>query len=296
MRLVLQANPDAEMTQVDIWTLYKETFTPHSEVNALLGASDVIKYVTHVYPSAQAMVLPGTPPRFIVRGIERRKEMIASERFKCQWDRSGCAEAAFSSPSELFDHLLQHIGTLETSPLPCLWSTCPHTCTENQHLRSHVLTHLSSSQPPQKHPSQSDTITIVPNSDISGANPTARPIPPLRATTVSYQRPIVEPSSAALTALLIIRVLFRTAFASAEAAPKADADHFGFPGVVEDVSDPAAEASSGDTEIDKEGERKGRRAFSAVRHMLENVRIHDEALMSWVHEMVESTMPDLNEL
>ena len=290
--MVLQANPDGEMTQVDIWTLYKDTFTPHQEPTALLGASDVIKYVTHVYPSAQAMVLQGPTPRFIVRGIERRKEMIATERFKCKWDRSACAEPALSTPSDLFDHLLQHLGTLLPPSLPCLWSTCRHTSTEIQHLRSHLLTHLSSSQPPQKHPSQSDTITIVPNSDLS--TPTTRPIPPLRATTITYQRPIVEPSSAALTALLIIRVLFRTAFASAEAAPKADKDHFGFPGIVEDDTDPAAEASTGDAESDKEGERKGRRAFSAVRHMLENVRIHDEALMSWVNEMVDSTMPELS--
>nr|AAZ14906.1 conserved hypothetical protein [Coprinellus disseminatus] len=293
MRLVLQANADAEMTQVDIWTLYKETFTPHQETAALLGASDVIKYVTHVYPSAQAMVLQGQPPRFIVRGIERRREMIATERFKCKWDRSACAEAAFSSPSDLFDHVLQHIATLQPPILPCLWSTCKHTCTEVPHLRSHLLTHLPSSQPPQKHPSQSDTITVVPNSDISTTIPTTRPIPPLRASTISYQRPIVEPSSAALTALLIIRVLFRTASASAEAAPKADKDHFGFPGIVEDDTDPTAEASSGDPESDKEGERKGRRAFSAVRHMLENIRIHDEALMSWVDEMIDSSMHEL---
>ena len=62
---------------------------------------------------------------------------------------------------------------------------------------------------------------------------------------------------------------------------------------MEDDTDPAAEASTGDVESDKEGERKGRRAFSAVRHMLENVRIHDEALMSCVNEMVDSTMPEL---
>ena len=38
----------------------------------------------------------------------------------------------------------------------------------------------------------------------------------------------------ALTALLCVRVLFRTAFASAEAAPRADDDHFGFPGVIDE--------------------------------------------------------------
>ncbi|KAF6766656.1 hypothetical protein DFP72DRAFT_997716 [Ephemerocybe angulata] len=294
MRLVLAARQDAEMTQVDIWTLYKETFTPYQEAIPLLGASDVIKYVTHVYPSAQAMVLQGPTQRFIVRGIERRQQVTASERFKCLWDRSACSEAAFSSPADLFDHLLEHLGSLQPPALPCLWSTCQHTCSELQHLRAHLLTHLPSSQPQARHPSQSETVTVAPGTyDINTIPPTNRPVPPIRNATISYERPIVDPSSAALTALLIIRVLFRTAFASSEVAPKADADHFGFPGVVEDTSDPN-EAAGTDPESDKEGERRGRKAFLGVRHMLQNVRLRDEALMSWVEEMVDATMPELN--
>lgn len=34
-----------------------------------------------------------------------------------------------------------------------------------------------------------------------------------------------------------------------------------------------------------EGERRGRRAFVGVRRMMEDVRIKDEALMSWIVEM-----------
>src|SRR5690348_15831869 len=124
MRLVLQANADAEMTQVDICNLNKDTFTPQQETTALLGASDVIKYVTHVYPSAQAIVPHSQPPRFIGRDIERPNETITTERFKCKWNRSACTEAACSSLSELFDHLLEHLGMLQPHSLPCLWSTC----------------------------------------------------------------------------------------------------------------------------------------------------------------------------
>ena len=96
----------------------------------------------------------------------------------------------------------------------------------------------------------------------------------------------------ALTALLCIRVLFRTAFASAEAAPRADDDHFGFPGIIDEQEDgqtqqqhqQAKDAQTEDSE--REGELRGRRAFAAVREMLNEVKIRDETLMGWVVEMV----------
>ena len=95
----------------------------------------------------------------------------------------------------------------------------------------------------------------------------------------------------ALTALLCVRVLFRTAFASAEAAPRADDDHFGFPGIIDEQDDAqtqqqqqARDAQTEDRE--REGELRGRSAFAAVREMLAEVKIRDETLMGWVVEMV----------
>jgi len=84
--------------------------------------------------------------------------------------------------------------------------------------------------------------------------------------------------------------LFRTAFASAEAAPRADDDHFGFPGIIDEQDDAQTQqqqqrdAQMEDNE--REGELRGRRAFAAVREMLGEVRIRDETLMGWVVEMV----------
>jgi len=84
--------------------------------------------------------------------------------------------------------------------------------------------------------------------------------------------------------------LFRTAFASAEAAPRADDDHFGFPGIIDEQDDAQTQqqqqrdAQMEDNE--REGELRGRRAFAAVREMLSEVRIRDETLMGWVVEMV----------
>lgn len=282
------AKTDGELTQVDFWNLYKDTFTPHAEKCALLVASDVIKNVNHVFPQAQAMVLQGPIQRFVVRGVDRRKDATAIERFKCQWDRGQCSETAFQAPSELYDHLLEHLIKSEGVEHSCLWATCAKTSLPKPQLRSHILTHLSTTQPPQKHPSQSDTITLPSSgAQYPVADPTSRPIPPLRSTVISYTRPKTDPPSPALTALLIIRILYRTSFASADVAPRADADHFGFPGVVEDTSDPEDVSDTNFDGDDKEGEMKGRKAFVGIRRSLENMNIHDSVLMSWVEEMAD---------
>ncbi|KAJ3568594.1 hypothetical protein NP233_g5615 [Leucocoprinus birnbaumii] len=264
-------------------------FQDEVEKCALLVASDVIKNASHVFPSGQAMVLgQGLQQRFIVRGVDRKKDVTVVERFRCQWDRGQCSAPAFQAPGELYDHLLEHLVNLEGAEHPCLWSTCERTDLPKSYLRSHVLTHLSTSQPPQKHPSQSDTITLP----SSGANyptvdPTLRPIPPLRSTIIHYTRPKADPPSPALTALLILRILYRTSFASADAAPRADVDHFGFPGSIEDTSDPDDGSDANFSGEDKEGEMRGRKAFIGIRKFLENVNIYDSVLMSWVEEMAD---------
>jgi chromatin structure-remodeling complex subunit RSC9 len=38
---------------------------------------------------------------------------------------------------------------------------------------------------------------------------------------------------------------------------------------------------------EREGERRGRKAFVGIRKYLEGVRIRDEALMGWVTEMID---------
>lgn len=289
MKCMFVARPDGELTQVDFWNLYKDTFNPYGDKYPLLVASDVIKNASHVFPSGQAMVLgQGLQQRFIVRGVDRKKDVTVVERFKCQWDRGQCSAAAFQALGELYDHLLEHLVNLEGTEHPCLWSTCHQTNLSKPYLRSHVLTHLSTSQPPQKHPSQSDTITLpLSGASYPVADPTSRPIPPLRSTIINYTRPKADPPSPALTALLILRILYRTSFASADAAPRADADHFGFPGSIEDTSDLDDGSDTNFSGDDKEGEMRGRKAFIGIRKFLENMDIYDSVLMSWINEMAD---------
>ena len=301
MKCMFVAKSDGELTQVDFWNLYKDTFHPYSENCPLLVASDVIKNASHVFPSGQAVVLgQGLQQRFIVRGVDRRKDATVVERFKCQWDRGRCSEAAFQTPGALYNHLLEHLANLEGTENSCLWSTCQQIDFSKSCLRLHVLTHLSIVPSPQKDPSQSDTITLASNgASYPIADPTSRPIPPSRSTIINYSRSKTDPSSPALTALLILRILFRTSFASADAAPRADSDHFGFPGLIEDTSDLDDGLVANFNGDDKEGEMRGRRAFIGIRKFLENMDIYDSVLMSWVDEMADvglnaaTTAPEL---
>jgi chromatin structure-remodeling complex subunit RSC9 len=290
------ANPAGEVTQVDFWNLYKDAFTPHQDRHPPLVASDVIKNVNVVFPQAQAMALPGPPQRFVVRGVDRHKDILPVEKFKCQWDRSECAKAGFESPAQLYEHVLEHLEQSEGPRIQCLWSSCTSPPRPRHALRSHVLTHFSVSQPPSKHPSQSDTITLPSeNFPYPTGDPTKRPLPPPRSAVVTYRNPIVDPPSSSLTALLCIRILFRASFASSDVAPRVDADHFGFPGVVEDTGDQEQdEADGGLVDDEKEGERRGRKAFVGVRRLMEGVRIQDEILMSWITEMVQAGISGIN--
>jgi len=292
MRTMFVAKPEGEMTQVDFWNLYKDAFTPYVERYPVLVASDVIKNVNVVFPQAQAMVLPGPPQRFVVRGVDRRKEAQDSPRFKCQWDRSQCSAPAFGSAGELYDHLLQHINAIEAPESPCLWSSCPIPPVPKIRLGSHVLTHMPSSQPPAKHASQDDMVTLsASDGTYPMADPTQRPPPPPRNAVVTYRRPTVDPPSTSLTALLLIRIFFRTSFVATDLAPRADGERFGFPGVV--IEDEGEDATNEDYTYEAEGERKGRRAFVGVRGMMEDVRIKDESLMSWIVEMVDAAYDGL---
>lgn len=284
MKAMFVTEPDGELTQVDFWNLYKDAFTPHIEHFPVLVASDVIKNVNVVFPQAQAMVLPGPPQRFVVRGVCRRKETQENQQFKCQWDRSQCS-ATPSSAGELCDHLIQHVNDLEASHPSCLWSTCAAARMPKSYLRLHVLTHIPRSQPPARHPSQDDTITVAGEDTYPLVNPTLRPPPPPRSTSVKFPRPVADPPSSSLTALLITRILFHTSFVASDLAPRPDGERFGFPGVVEeDDGEDVSENYVGEVE----GERKGRRAFVGVRRMLEGVRMKDETLANWIAEMVDA--------
>ncbi|KAI0347792.1 hypothetical protein BDW22DRAFT_1479711 [Trametopsis cervina] len=291
MQIMFQASESGELTQVEFWNLYKDVFAVHQDRFYALPASEVIKNVSLVFPTAMAMVLPGTPQRFVVRGVARRRDEPMINRFQCRWDGGQCTQAHFQSPGDLYEHVLEaHINSQLEPLVSCTWATCSHRPLSKAHIRGHILTHIPPSQPAATYPGQDDNITLP----FEGfphpiPNPTTRPVPPVRSAHLEYTTPSKEPSSSALTALLCIRVLYRASFASAGAAPRVDEDHFGFPGIIEDVGEKEGdeEVISG-TASELEGERRGRKAFMSVRSLLDRVHIADETLMGWIIEMVDA--------
>ncbi|KAI0706096.1 hypothetical protein BC835DRAFT_1312267 [Cytidiella melzeri] len=291
MKIMFQTDEADELTQVEFWNLYKDVFAVHQEQYYALPASEVIKNVTIVFPSAMAMVLQGPPQRFVVRGVSRRRDKPGASRFQCRWDRGQCSHPHLTSPGEMYEHILEsHVNSQLEPKIPCTWASCTRGPFSRTHIRGHILTHLPTEQHPPLHAGQDTNITLpyegfphpVPD-------PTTRPIPPLRSAHITYPAPTKEPSSSALTALLCVRVLYRASFASSGAAPRADEDHFGFPGVIEEVGEKEGdEEVSADTANDLEGELLGRKAFGTVRYLLEGVRMRDETLMGWISEMVHA--------
>ncbi|KAG9097309.1 Chromatin structure-remodeling complex protein rsc9 [Ceratobasidium sp. 370] len=270
MQTVFVAAPEDEQTQVTLWSLYRDTFTPYSHQYFPLGASDVIRNVTIAFPTSQPMVFPGPPQRFVIRGIGRRKQPV-QDRFKCHWDREACTEGALKSPEELHRHLEAHLNAAGVvPPAQCLWATCTHT-DEPARLGKHVLTHVPPLQPPPDTPSH--------------------PTPGLNSVT--YRAATVhspETTSLLLTTLLVLRLIWRAAIPATlhagASVPKADENHFGFPAPPGLLDRGTEEDEMGGEAL--EGEKRGVRAFRSVVELLQGVRMADDVLMGWVTEMVES--------
>lgn len=290
MRALFVASDAEEVTQVEFWNLYRDKFGPKQDVQPILSAAEVIKNVPHVFPTAQAMVLPGQPQRFVIKGITRKTIDITEERFRCQWDRSGCTSVNFQTVDELWVHVTQHINASSEEDTSCRWGTCQFSTAEQSNLLRHVATHVPPPTPPSRHSSQLENVTLpIEPWPHPCANPTARPPPPPPNPQVVYPHPTTDPPSTSLTALLILRVLFRASFAATDSAPRADGDHFGFPGVVEEDSEDEVQDKEED---DIRGQQRGRRAFTGVRKLLENVRVKDTALMEWIGEILDVSLEE----
>ncbi|GJJ09594.1 hypothetical protein Clacol_003817 [Clathrus columnatus] len=289
MRSLFMSSDAEEVTQVEFWSLYRDTFSPRTDVQPLLSAADVIKNVTQVFPTAQAMVLPGQPQRFVIRGIVRKMVDVTKERFKCHWNRSTCTSVTFTSSGTLWTHVLEHLSADDATTTACQWGSCPYTALSSSALKFHCTTHIPSPEPPKRHPSQMENITLplTPYPHPS-ATPTKRPIPPPPDPQLVFPQPSADPPSTSLTALLIIRVLFRASFASTDAAPRADEEHFGFPGVVEEDT----EEEMRDVMEDEMSREKGRKAFTGVRNLIQEVRVRDPALMAWIGEIIDVSLDE----
>jgi chromatin structure-remodeling complex subunit RSC9 len=250
------------MSQVEVFNLYRDTFTPYSHEVPLVAGGEVVRQLAQIFPTTMSVKIE-EPQRFVIRGLARKKE----DRLVCCWDRDQCPALPFETRTELIEHVRQHVVERVEDELPCLWSTCPHPPYPKARLWTHLITHLQSQLPD-------------PNSVALSNN--GATLPPTIAVTQATN----EPPATSLTALLCIRLLFHLSFSATGTAPRSDADRFGFPGLIDDDEE---ELTALPVEAEEEGERKGRQAFVGVRHLLERVQNKDLALMGWITEMLETT-------
>ncbi|KIW29555.1 uncharacterized protein PV07_05366 [Cladophialophora immunda] len=87
LRCCFEECPTEDITQIAIWQAYQGKFAQNNPV----PAADFIKNVSNTFVSAQAQVINGPTPRFIIKGIKPRRILVDLQGrplFKCLWDMS----------------------------------------------------------------------------------------------------------------------------------------------------------------------------------------------------------------
>jgi hypothetical protein len=155
------------ITQMQIWTSYRDTFAPLIDASQraaahdptipalppLVPAYDVISKIGEVFPTTAAVLVPEEDVRlggtkFVIRGLEGflRPEVTA---FKCRW--RGCPQYQTATRDAQAAHARAH-AKLASSPVKCRWASCtyivsaPPSTTDaekREMLSAHTMTHLT---------------------------------------------------------------------------------------------------------------------------------------------------------
>ena len=171
LRSVFEEDKESFITQIALWSAYQYRFTEHTtERTGLLPAAEFIKNVSSIFAGANAQVVSGPNPKFIIKGIRpRHAPMDPKGRVysRCLWKAPGsspCGEFLLK-PKHMFDHIVyQHIGVDRKSdglswdfesqsratqlPPDCSWAGCRHFARRDgsvptaYELGMHVKTHL----------------------------------------------------------------------------------------------------------------------------------------------------------
>ncbi|WFD31070.1 hypothetical protein MSPP1_002101 [Malassezia sp. CBS 17886] len=183
MRLLFEADPAAEVTQMEFWIAYRDQFSaavPSADA-PLQPAATLIRNVSQVFPGAAAMVIPaapGTQPRFIIRGIAPRDRDVAEDG-ECRW-------------------------------MHCVYTVPDATQDRHRHLLRHALTHVP---PDSGTPADASPAALAPAPPGTVDNPGTITFDvertPSVPNTVPGEPPL--PYGTAFVSLLILRFLTRTA-------------------------------------------------------------------------------------
>lgn len=216
LKLVTRVNTAPEagayITQMQIWTSYRDSFEPMIKASQqkaaqegsaplppLMPAADVISAVTAFLTGTQAVLRPEEDQRiggqkFVISGLDGflRPEV---RKHNCYW--RGCPQPNVDTPEAQREHIRAHVSHAKSSdsPLRCHWGSCGYLLPEDlganhdtqrqqKLMELHVRTHL---------PSEPKTIEHDEKQDTKPAQPPR--FPPGQGRTV----PLGEPKSSTAT-------------------------------------------------------------------------------------------------
>lgn len=169
LRSVFEEDTDSSITQIALWQAYQARFTEHVSPQAgLLPAAEFIKNVSTIFTGANAQVISGINPKFIIKGIRpRHAPMDPKGRVytRCLWRNPGSKQCGdfHLKPRHMFEHIVySHLGitrkadgtwefdstSQEQLPPDCFWANCRHFARRDSlapssyELGMHVKTHL----------------------------------------------------------------------------------------------------------------------------------------------------------
>ncbi|RMZ84578.1 hypothetical protein DV737_g1175, partial [Chaetothyriales sp. CBS 132003] len=158
---------DDDITQIAIWQAYQSRF----QHNQPVPAAEFIKNVSSTFSTAQAQVINGVQPRFIIKGIRPRRVLVDTSGqpyFKCFWEiakpdpydpvarstQRHLCQSWKSTRRSLWNHIVQdHLNVARdsqgrfanpTGEYSCRWTGCMRSAPFSNandaaaHVRSHI--------------------------------------------------------------------------------------------------------------------------------------------------------------
>lgn len=301
LRACFEEDADSDITQIALWQAYQARFSEFSTPQtALLPAAEFIKNVSTTFSGANAQVINGPNPKFIIKGIRpRHSPMDPKGRIyaRCLWKLPGAPQACgefLLTPIQTWEHIVSaHLrlpkrddGRYSTarphdSPKQtyhCHWAQCRHFAPTNgsdspYEVALHVKTHLpdtspkaSLRQPHNRSLPCSETNGTQPDAD--DPDPTGRDAQYLSQTwlnTATDERG--DAAGLPLTSVLVLRNLARN-IAKVGATVRVD------------------DAGAGAGAIKGEGEGWMERLFGPVRAALWFVMANNRMLAGYVADLM----------
>ena len=184
LKCCFEESASDDITQIAIWQAYQGRFAGNSPI----PAADFIKNVSNTFSTAQAQVINGPQPRFIIKGIRPRRVLVNLKGvplLKCMWEgkaeisdllsrslsRHVCGEW-HSSRHNLWSHILtdhlripksedgRSFSNQEVGSYICRWSGCmrsPEPITTPRDIGMHVRLHIPDS-PTEPDSNKSDVL------------------------------------------------------------------------------------------------------------------------------------------